>query len=227
MRKLLLVVVFVIPCIMNAQENVNPKIIIKFSPISLLNIETPMIQFGGEIFIRHRQSLQYEVGYFSDNFMTAPTNGYQTVNSFTGQMTSSTTYKGFGGRIRIEYRFYRENLYTDKFNWYQGLGMQLKQINQDYDRFYCPAEMQFPCPVTLIEHPVRDIELLTGLFYTIGGQYFFSKKLIVDIGASPGFVFKKNAFINYPSFEEQPEFVGAFEGGSLWINLNFKIGYAF
>ena len=222
MKRVLLLIVlftFTFPYFINAQMyndriSIYPKTIVKFSPISLLNLNAPTIQFSAESFIHLRKSIQYELGFMSSKLGSSVISNSGIFNTNEQNIT--------GGTLRVEYHSFDRGIYLSKMNCYWGIGGQTKLI------FRKPDVIE-----TGLYKTVGYMQSQAGLYYTYGFQVNHGKHLMIDLGASGGVYFEsqnqisniKSEFV-YRRLLRTSEILQLSTWGLL-LNLNFKIGYSF
>jgi hypothetical protein len=190
------------------KENIN--LIIKYSPMSLVNVIYPSMQFALEHRIAERRSLQYEFG------------GLYYRNPLVLTRGNTTVFRGL-----VEYRWYKETPTFDKKNKFQGIGFRFQQrVNAE-------------TPFTLRRDDFQNILSLdnvntaTGVYYTKGFQRVYDGKISVEFGGSLGIQYYD------VSVRDAPEGVTelalnndsglfAFQPGSLVVPMAFlvlKVGF--
>lgn len=115
----LFLALFFIPLLTKAQDisnnETNDYSILKYSPVSLVNVHFPSIQFAYEHNIKEGRSMQYELGSI---FLPAG---------------SSTAHDLFTFRVLAEYRWYKAPLSAGQ-NKFQGIGFRFqKQYLQEVE----------------------------------------------------------------------------------------------
>lgn len=184
------------------KERIYPSLILKYSPLSLINMTTPSFLVSAESFIGYNYGLEYSLGYIFDN---------------NNQATLAGQEPQRGGLLRLELHYYSKGIYTKRLNRYWGMGVQTQIIKTDNN--WNPNTP----PYYLFNNRV-------GLYGTYGWQYHW-QPFIIDFGVSSGVTFElyNNYYIDYHT-EPIPITSGQTLLDSeilLLLNLNLKIGYSF
>ncbi len=152
----------------NAQTRADtvhlPTHIIKYSPLNVLDFNTPAIQFSYEKKLKNSAALQLELGYinklFHNESYVRPLQGYRAkfeLRRYEYWHTKSTNKSYIGGMLLIKQSFKsKEGL----FNRYDGLYRE---------RF-----------------SFQEVSTGGGLYFTMGKQFFFSNRMSLDIGFAAG-----------------------------------------
>lgn len=141
-----------------------PKHIIKFSPISLLDFNTPSFQFSYERSLENNAAIQFELGYINnviyDIFQFRPTQGY---------------------RARVELRRYDYWHTTSKNKGYIGGMIMLKQSFKEKDNYFDRFN-------GLYQERIRYQEVATGAsaYFVMGKQFFLNNNTSLEIGLAAG-----------------------------------------
>lgn len=129
-----------------------PKFTLKYSPISLVDVFAPSIQFAVEQRIANRQSLQYEAGYLT---------------SFGGRYINPNSLEGY--RLRLEWRRYKQldvlrSQSSPEKNWMKYTGFQVMWMQHfvDQSKLFCRDNCNY----------FQQIDYLTST-YNIAGYWHF------------------------------------------------------
>lgn len=185
-----------------------PANIFKFSPISLLDFNTPSIQFSYEKQLKNNAAIQMELGYI--------TNPYRFLQ------------KQQGYRARIELRRYDYWHTKSTKKGYIGAMIMVKQSFKDELSFFSRYD-------GLYLEKIAYQEIASGIaaYFTMGKQYLFKYNTSLEIGFAAGvrYVNLERQFDNLPSdavlitrnlFDAEP---GAYIFPSVFPVL--KLGYYF
>lgn len=142
-----------------------PEHIIKFSPINLLDFNTPAIQFSYEKKLKNNAALQLELGYINELFysdwLVQPVQGYRAkfeLRRYDFWHTKSTKKNYIGGMILLKQSFKEKN---GLFNRYDGLYQQHIKY--------------------------QDISTGFGAYFTMGKQFILNNNMSIEIGFAAGF----------------------------------------
>lgn len=209
-----LFLLLIIPTISNAQINTDDSVtddtpmfhVIKYSPISLVNLNFPSIQFAYERALSKRTSIQYELGGIfipKGNIL------------FRQELTSI--------RLLTEHRWYKAPFKKGN-NKFQGIGLRLqKQYRQ---------EVEYGNTALL---RLTESHSSAGLYYTRGVQRKYNNNLIVEYGAAVGGQYYNVSIQDLPEGSNlQDRFVSnrtvQFNPGNTFVPIAFlvlKVGYDF
>lgn len=190
--------------IVNAQEldEISNYRIIKYSPISLVNIHFPAIQFAFEHNIGESRAMQYELGgIFLPNF-------FLTSNSLITH------------RALVEHRWYRNPMQMGG-NKYQGVGFRFQKQYQNDEEFRVENALL----------ALTKSNTATGFYYTRGRQFQF-EKMTFELGSAIGIQYYDVSIRNVPNGIEESSLpqnsLFEFATGSLVVPMAFvvcKIGF--
>jgi hypothetical protein len=155
-----------------------PKHIIKFSPISLLDFNTPSFQFSYEQKLKNSAAIQFELGYINNAMYRVlalpPTQGYRArveLRRYDYWHTRSSKKSYIGGMIMLKQSFKEKNNFFSRFD---GLYQERFQY--------------------------QEISTGVAAYFTMGKQFFFNNNTSLEIGFAAGlrYVYVGRAFADIP-----------------------------
>jgi hypothetical protein len=138
--------------------------IIKFSPISTVNITAPTILFGYEHKIAANKTLQYELGFL-------------TWNNYTDLFLSN---RSISYRVNVEHRWYRSEFQRNKKNKYRAVGFRFQQRIDENQEF----NIEFDDYISTLH--LDNINTSAGFYYAKGFQQVFKNSVTFDFGGALG-----------------------------------------
>lgn len=154
-----------------------PKHIIKFSPISLLDFNTPSFQFSYEQKLKNSAAIQFELGYINNamyHVLFQPTQGYRArveLRRYDYWHTRSSNKSYIGGMIMLKQSFKEKNNFFDRFDG-------------------------------LYQERIQYQEISTGVaaYFTMGKQFFLNNNTSIEIGFAAGlrYVYISRGFADIP-----------------------------
>ena len=202
----ILTIFLLLPITLNAQSETRnePFFILKYSPISLVSLNSAMIQFAGESFLQSNIGLQYEIGVIPTGF---------------GRYENT-----YGGRIKTEIRKYQHTYFRNiKIRQFWGIGAIFQQKYTERIGTFCIPGSNCTTRITI---PILQSDTGVNLYGMFGWQYFFNKHFMIEINVSGGLIRRELAYMydaslgtgnfHYPRKSYHP-----------LIHTGIFIGYAF
>ncbi len=184
-----------------------PKMILKYSPINLLDFNTPGITFSLEHYLTENHYLHHEISFLSDL-------GY----------TRYEEQPLIGVRLRTGYRVYYRELYDDgPSNPFLEVLIKYKHTYQKKTSTYSRFDGLFFEDITT---RIRTTSM--GIYVAWGQQYYLSPRLTIEWGTTLGLRFLNKASLDVPPDAERPLLTFDLEDGNHTFPstfLLFKVGY--
>lgn len=196
----------------NAQKDeieTEPNFTLKYSPLSILSLQTPMIQFAGENFIKSNIGLQYELGVLSSDILKPRNSGSRSL---------------FGGRLKTEIRSYKyTHYYRVKVRQFWGFGIRGQQVFVNQTHQFCVPTTNCGSIRTI---PMRESTAEISLYASFGSQYFFTKHFFVEANLFGG-ITRQNDYYTLPESLQHTAYHTPRWTTHILFNTLIYIGYAF
>ena len=190
-----------------SQETFTDFKIIKYSPMSLVNIHFPAIQFAYEHSLTEKRSMQYELGGILLN-------------------RKITNYRLTVGRVLLEHRWYKAPFNRAERNTYQSIGFRFqKQYQHDKEFVQKGGIIRLTKSYTA-----------TGFYYSRGIQWKYNENMFFEFGGALGIQYYDVSVLNIPEGTNESDY-GQYEGflnfwaygpGNLVVPMAFlvlKVGF--